>query len=154
MSKTLFALSFLFVFSAVALGQAGRKFPVPLPPPPAPTPSPDPAAKPSKPSLPKIVDGERIFTSKEVDERVQILRKPTPVYTYEARKHQRRGYVILRAILAADNTVKHIEVLTGLPDGLTEKSIEVARQIKFKPAMKDGKPVSVWVELQYQFQLF
>ena len=62
--------------------------------------------------------------------------------------------MILRAILAADETVKHIEVITGLPDGLSERAIEAARQIKFKPAIKDGKPVSVWVEVEYQFQIY
>jgi protein TonB len=65
-----------------------------------------------------------------------------------------KGYVILRAILAADETVKHIEIITGLPDGLSQSAIAAARQIKFKPAMKDGKPVSVWIELEYQFQIF
>jgi protein TonB len=101
-----------------------------------------------------MVDGERIYTSKEVDEKLQILKKPSPGFTREARKHNTRGYVILRAILAADSTVKHIEVITGLPDGLSDKAIEAARQLKFKPAMKDGKPVSAWIELVYRFQVF
>ena len=57
-------------------------------------------------------------------------------------------------MLAADGTVRHLEVITGLHDGLTEKAIEAARQIKFKPATKDGKPVSAWVEVQYRFQVF
>jgi protein TonB len=60
----------------------------------------------------------------------------------------------VRAILAADETVKHIEVITGLPNGLSESAIAAARQIKFKPARKDGKPVSVWVEVEYHFQVF
>jgi len=60
----------------------------------------------------------------------------------------------LRLILAADETVKHIEVIKGLPDGLTDKAIAVAEQIKFKPAKKDGKPVSVWVEVEYHFDIY
>jgi protein TonB len=62
--------------------------------------------------------------------------------------------VVLRAILAADETIKHIEVETGLPHGLSDKAIEAAQQIKFKPAKKDGKPVSVWVELEYHFDVY
>jgi protein TonB len=57
-------------------------------------------------------------------------------------------------ILAAGETVKHIEVVKGLPDGLTDKAIEVAQKIKFKPARKDGKPVSVWVEVEYGFDVY
>ena len=35
--------------------------------------------------------------------------------------------------------------------GLTERAIEAAKRIKFTPAMKDGKPVSVWMQLEYNF---
>jgi protein TonB len=101
-----------------------------------------------------MVDGERIYTSKEVDQKVQILKKPTPRYNEEARRRKTSGYVIVRAILSADETVKHIEIITGLPNGLSEKAIEAARQIKFKPAIKDGKPVSIWVELEYGFHIY
>lgn len=161
MSKLFLTFATLLLLSVVAYGQSGHTRGStgatgewPTPPPPVASPSPDVTAKSSKPTPPKIVNGERIYTSKEVDEKLQILRKPTPSFPREARKHLTRGYVILRAILAADETVKHIEVITGLPHGLSEKAIEAARQIKFKPAMKDGKPVSSWVELQYQFRTY
>lgn len=154
--RRVFIVSSIFLLLAAAIcAQSGRKGASPKPPAPVPEASPQAdSAKSSKSSLPKFVDGERIYPSKEVDERVKILRKPSAGFTREARQHSTRGYVYLRAILAADETVKHIEVMTGLPDGLTQKAIEAARQIKFKPAMKDGKPVSVWIELQYHFQLF
>jgi TonB family protein len=150
--------SILFLFS-VANAQSGRgkgstgSWPVPPAPVAVASPSPD-TAKSSKPTPPQIVDGERIYNSKEVDQKLQILRKPTPGFPRGARKHLTRGYVILRAILSADGTVKHIEVVTGLPHGLSESAIDAARQIKFKPAIKDGKPVSSWVELVYQFRVY
>jgi len=159
MSKRFLACFTVLLLSVVAYGQSGRakgstgSWPVPSPLP-APSPSPDINAKPSKPAPPRIVDGERIYTSKEVDEKLQILKKPNPGFTREARRNNTRGNVILRAMLAADSTVKHIEVITGLPDGLSEKAIEAARQLKFKPAMKDGKPVSSWIELVYRFQVY
>jgi TonB family protein len=155
MTRLFFALVVLSLLSSAAYAQSGRKGSTPKPTVAAPEPSPSPdSTKPGKPSPPKMVDGERIYTSKETDEKVKILRKPTPTFPREARRHLTKGYVILRAILAADETVKHIEVITGLPHGLTESAIAAARQIKFKPALKDGKPVSVWVELEYQFQVF
>jgi TonB family protein len=161
MGKTFATVSLLVLLSAVAYGQSGRargstaKWPTPPPPrTPVASPSAEPKAKPARRSPPKFVDGERIYLKEEVDQRVQILNKPDPAFTREARRHLTRGYVVLGLILAADGTVKHIETLTGLPDGLSEKSIEAAKQIKFKPAMKDGKPVSVWVEVEYQFQVF
>src|SRR5687768_14383000 len=157
MRKVFLGLSILLLASGAASAQSGRargsagKYPVP--PVPEASPQPDTTTS-SKTAPPKIVDGERIYTSKEVDERLLIVKKPAPRYTREARRNQTRGYVVLRAILSADGTVKHIEVLTGLPDGLSQMAIEAARLIKFKPAMKDGKPVSTRVEIKYHFQVY
>lgn len=110
--------------------------------------------KSEKPKLPEVVDGERIYFSREVDERARIRNKPNPRYTREAERHSTRGIVVLRCILAADETVKHIEVVSGLPDGLSEKAVEAARRIKFTPAQKDGKAVSIWVLLEYHFNIY
>lgn len=110
--------------------------------------------KAEKPKPPEVVDGERIYTSPEVDEKARIRTKPAPGYTRDARRRLTRGLVVVRCILAADETVKHIEVVTGLPDGLSEKAIEAARRIKFTPARRDGKPVSVWVLVEYRFNVY
>ena len=149
------------MFSTAAFGQSGRAKGStgatgtwPVPPAPVASPSPDGTLKLSRQPLPKMVDGERIYTSKEVDEKFQILKKPEPRYTQEARRRMTHGMVIVRAILAADEKVKHIEVVNGLPNGLSEKAIEAAREIKFKPALKDGKPVSTWIEMEYGFYIY
>jgi hypothetical protein len=140
-----------------ALGQSGRKGTNPKPPVAPATAGPvetSPQPRIASKELPAEVDGERIYKSRETDERFQILKKPEPSYTREGRRHLTKGIVVLRLILAADETVKHIEVVKGLPDGLTEKSIEAAQKIKFKPARKDGKTVSVWVEVEYGFDVY
>jgi TonB family protein len=145
-----------FLITTVS-GQSGRKGTNPKPPAPPTVSGPvDTSPKPPVASreLPAEVDGEHIYKSKETDERFQILKKPEPSYTREGRRHMTKGFVVLRLILSADETVKHIEVVKGLPDGLTEKAMEVAQKIKFKPAKKDGKPVSVWVEVEYGFYVY
>lgn len=155
MRQVFLGLFILLLASGASYAQSGRgslgQYPVPAVP--GASPQPDTVVS-SKKTPPKIVDGERIYTAKEVDERLQILKKPLPSYTREARRHSTRGLVILRAMLASDQTVKHIEVVTGLPDGLSDKAIEAARRIKFTPARKDGKPVSVWVMLEYRFSIY
>ena len=155
MRALLLVLPILLISSA--LGQSGRKGSKPKTSP-TPTVSGPVDTSPKPPiaskELPAEVDGERIYKSRETDERYQILKKPEPSYTREGRRHLTKGLVVLRLILAADETVKHIEVVKGLPDGLTDKAIEVAQKIKFKPARKDGKPVSVWVEVEYGFDVY
>lgn len=88
-----------------------------------------------------------------VDEKPVRLRAPTPRYTEAARANKIQGSVTLRVLVGADGDVKQVKVVTGLPDGLTEQAVEAARQAKFKPAVKDGKPVPYWVLIQMEFNL-
>lgn len=92
--------------------------------------------------------------SQKPDKRVQIISKPEPSYTEEARKNQISGTVVLRALFDVDGTVKKIFVCQALRGGLTEKSAQAAAQIKFVPATLNGVPVVTWMQLEYNFQLF
>jgi TonB family protein len=97
--------------------------------------------------------GEAVFFG-DVTTKARVREKPEPAYTESARKAGVTGNVVLRAVFTADGTVRHILVLTGLPDGLTEQAIKAARRIKFIPAMKDGQPVSMALQLEYNFNLY
>ena len=88
-----------------------------------------------------------------VDEKPTRLSGPSPRYTEVARANKIQGSVTLRVLVGADGDVKQVRVVRGLPDGLTEQAIEAARQAKFKPAVKDGKPVPYWVLIQMGFNL-
>ena len=96
----------------------------------------------------------QIFSGKEVTTKARVLSKPEPGYTEEARKYQVIGTVVLRAVFAADGQVKGIFPVKALPHGLTRMAINAARRIRFVPAMKDGKPVSTFMQLEYSFNLY
>jgi TonB family protein len=100
------------------------------------------------------LDPNKIWSGKDVTKRAQILSKPEPQYTEEARKNQVSGTVVLRAIFSSSGEVTGIKTVSGLPYGLTEKAIAAARQIKFIPAQKDGHPVSMYFQLEYNFNLY
>lgn len=95
-----------------------------------------------------------VYLTDELTTKAFILSREEPQYTDAAREHQVEGTVVLRAIFAADGTVQHILVLHPLPYGLTEKAIKAARQIKFVPATKDGRPVSQFIQIEYNFNLY
>lgn len=99
-------------------------------------------------------DYNRIFRSSEVNARARVISKPEPTYTESARKNQITGTVVLRAVFSSGGTVTNISTIRGLPDGLTERAISAAKQIKFVPAQKDGRPVSMWMQLEYNFNLY
>jgi TonB family protein len=100
------------------------------------------------------VDYSRPFRQNEVTRKALITFKPEPGFTEEARKNNVTGVVRLRAILHSSGGVQGISVVKGLPDGLTEKAISAARQIRFTPAEKDGHAVSQYVVLEYNFNIY
>ena len=100
------------------------------------------------------VDYDRIFSQREVDQKATILSNPKPGYTESARQNQIQGLVTLEVVLSGVGNVGSIRVVDGLGFGLNEKAIEAARQIRFTPAVKDGRAVSVRVTLQYNFSVY
>jgi len=88
------------------------------------------------------------------DRKAQIIYKPEPGYTEEARQKGVSGRIILRAALTPDGTVTDIEPVKWLPNGLTERAIRSARQMRFFPAVKGGQPVSQYVTLEYNFNVY
>jgi TonB family protein len=101
----------------------------------------------------KVSDGpgQQVFSGKQLDTKPRLLEKPEPSYTEEARANRITGTVILRVVFTSKGTVDNIRVMRELPNGLTERAIEAAKKIKFIPATKDGRPVSMWMQLEYNF---
>ncbi|MDX6272579.1 MAG: hypothetical protein QOD28_3802 [Acidobacteriota bacterium] len=99
-------------------------------------------------------DYSRTFAAKEVTRKAIITGKPEPLYTEEARKNQVTGTVRLRLVLGASGSISSISPVSRLPDGLTEKAIEAARRISFQPAEKDGRKVSQWIVIEYNFNIY
>jgi tetratricopeptide (TPR) repeat protein len=83
-----------------------------------------------------------------------ILYKEKANRTRESRDRGISGTVKLRAIFAADGSVKDILVIEGLEAGLSWKAVEAARAIRFKPATKGGQPVPVLSYLEFTFSLY
>ena len=89
-----------------------------------------------------------------VDQRARVVSKPEPQYTEEARRNQITGTVVLRVVFSKTGEVTNIRAVSSLPFGLTERAIAAARQIRFLPATKDDQPVSVHMQLEYNFNLY
>ena len=94
------------------------------------------------------------FAGSQVEQRARVLFKPEPTYTEDARRNQVTGTVMLRVVFASNGDVVQIRAVHTLPYGLTERAIAAARQIKFVPAVKGGHPVSVFMQLEYNFNLY
>jgi TonB family protein len=92
-----------------------------------------------------------IYFGQETDERAVLTYRPPPRFPREARRDDLVETVRLRVVLAADGEVKHPLVMSGSESPFLEPSIEAAKGTKFKPAVKDGRAVSQFVTLEFNF---
>jgi TonB family protein len=83
----------------------------------------------------------------------EILSKPNPIYTPEARSLRIEGEVLLEVVLQASGSLHVVRVVRGLGHGLDDNAVRAAEQIHFKPAMRDGQPTDSTVVLHVIFQL-
>jgi TonB family protein len=84
---------------------------------------------------------------------VEILSKPRPAYTEEARRSQIEGEVLLEVIFGASGEARIVPVVRGLGHGLDENAAAAARAIRFHPAQRGGQPVDSSALVHIIFQL-
>lgn len=84
---------------------------------------------------------------------VEIIYKPNPVYTDEARQLQLQGEVLLEVSFGSDGKLQVNRVVHGLGHGLDEAAIVAANKIKFKPALRSGLAIDSTAVVHVVFQL-
>jgi len=84
---------------------------------------------------------------------VEILYKPKPVYTDEARKLNLEGEVLLEVTFGANGELHVSRVVRGLGHGLDEAAVAATNKIKFKPAQRNGSSVDFTGVVRVTFQL-
>lgn len=82
-----------------------------------------------------------------------LLYKVEPEYSEEARKAKFQGTVTLLVIVDEKGNPKDVKVIRPLGLGLDQKAIEAVEKWRFRPGMKDGKPVPVQATIEVNFRL-
>ena len=91
--------------------------------------------------------------TKPIDRPVEIVFKPTPKYTDEARSARVEGTVSLELEFTAAGDVRVLRVVRGLGHGLDEAAQRAALRIRFKPAQSDGRAVDSRATVHITFRL-
>ncbi len=79
--------------------------------------------------------------------------KVEPEYSKAALESQLEGTVVLMLVVNADGNPEDVFVVKSLGSGLDEKARECVRKWRFRPATKDGKPVSMPARVEVNFRL-
>jgi TonB family protein len=83
----------------------------------------------------------------------EILSKPVPIYTDEARQQKIEGEVLLEVTFEATGKIHVLRVVRGLGHGLDDAAVHAAEKIQFKPALKDGQPSDSTALVHIIFQI-
>lgn len=81
------------------------------------------------------------------------LNSPQPGYTDEARALKINGTVSMAVLVTESGGVDAVLLFRGPGHGLDERAMEAARQLRFSPALQDGKPIPYWTKLSIEFNL-
>ena len=92
-------------------------------------------------------------TSDEGVRAPRLLRKVEPDYTDQAKDAKTEGQVVLAIEVGANGKAHNIQVIRSLDQGLDQNAIEAVRRWKFKPAVKDGEPVTVRANVEVNYRL-
>ena len=92
-------------------------------------------------------------STNSTDRPVEIVFKPTPEYTDEARSVRIEGTVALELEFTATGEVRVLRIVRGLGHGLDEAAQRAALRIRFKPAQSDGRPIDSRATVHITFRL-
>ena len=100
-----------------------------------------------------VVDGVTDMDSASTITLPALLSKVDPEYSEEARKAKYSGTVTLRVDVDASGHVANVAVVKSLGMSLDEKAVAAVTRWRFRPAMQNGTPVPVQVEVVSSFRL-
>jgi TonB family protein len=95
----------------------------------------------------------QLIQSKPVLQPVEIIYKPRPGYTENARRQKVEGEVLLDVVFAASGSLRVNRVVKGLGYGLDDLALAAAQHIQFHPARRDGQPYDCAALVHFVFEL-
>jgi protein TonB len=93
----------------------------------------------------------------------RLTYQPEPQYAEIARQQKINGIVTLSFLVDALGNPENVHVIKSIADtvdpkqraaalSLDQAAVDAVKKYKFKPAMKDGKPVPIYLNVEVNFQ--
>jgi TonB family protein len=83
--------------------------------------------------------------------RAKLVYRVEPEYTPDAREKQITGTVLLGVTVGHDGSAQNIQIKKSLFPSLDESAVAAVRKWRFEPAIKDGQPVSMYIQVEFYF---
>jgi TonB family protein len=95
-----------------------------------------------------------ILRQNMVDKKARLLSTFEPDSNEYAQANGVAGMALYHTVIGPDGKAGEIAVGRPIGFGLDENAVESIRKARFEPAEKDGKPVSVLLDLVVQFRIY
>jgi len=79
---------------------------------------------------------------------------PEAEFSEEARRLKYQGVCAISIVVDTRGYPQNLRVVRALGMGLDEKALEAVRKYRFKPALKNGKPVPAIMTIEVNFRLY
>ncbi|HMM80713.1 MAG TPA: energy transducer TonB [Pyrinomonadaceae bacterium] len=100
-----------------------------------------------------IENRETVYSDAELTTKLKVTKKMKPSYTDIARQSGTEGTVKFLVLFGADGKAYAAPIIS-LENGLTTTAYLASRDLEFTPAAKDGKPVAVFRQVEYSFDIY
>jgi len=87
------------------------------------------------------------------DRKARVIYHTEPAYPPDAREKKIEGSVVLGFTVNHEGIPQSIQVKKSLYPSLDQAAVEAVSRWRFEPAMKNGEPVSMWMEAEVTFNL-
>jgi TonB family protein len=84
----------------------------------------------------------------------RLLTKVDPDFSDAARALKYTGIVLVTLVVDQTGTPRQVRILRPAGLGLDERAVSAVEQYTFQPAMDNGKPVAVQLNVEVNFQIF
>jgi TonB family protein len=95
-----------------------------------------------------------VLRQNTVDKKAVLVSKFEPESNEWAQANGVAGMSQYHAVIGPDGKVGEVAVSRPIGFGLDENAVEAIRKATFEPAMKDGKPVAVMINLNVSFRIY
>lgn len=106
-----------------------------------------------EPALPDTAPQD-LYKLRPGDKAPVAIYSPNAEFSDEARRMKYGGVVLISLIVTEEGLPADVRVLRPLDHGLTEKALDAVWQYKFQPALRDGVPVAVRINIEINFNLY
>ncbi len=103
--------------------------------------------------LPSDNSDENAVSFMSVEIQPQLVKRVIPEYPELARRAGLEGTVYLKAVIDTTGHVRSVAIMRSDNEIFNQAAIEAVKQFIFKPAIQNGRKVTVWISIPVKFVL-